>query len=150
MPLKTGEQVKFTQEQADAYCDAIRRGVPRSIACRALGVGRRIVYDYLRLAEELRDRGAPYTKGEKKLVALLDGVEDAERAFIAGCIAGIIKAGTREENPQWQALAWALERKYPGEFANRQVITATVKNTTATVREALAQLAAEAECGPDA
>ena len=88
--------------------EAIRAGSTHELACKFAGISLRAFYDAMAKARAGTD-----------FVDLLDELGEAEGAGAMIALATIRKAA---QNGQWQAAAWILERRYPGEYGQRTVV----------------------------
>jgi hypothetical protein len=88
------------------------KGLPREMVANALGISERTFYRWLARGRRAR-KGAFWQicQNEKK----------AQAKFVADCMDRIRKVGMGDGDrlPQWTALAWLLERRFPEHFGRR-------------------------------
>jgi len=97
---KRGRRSKYTPERVEIILGALRLGMGRMDACRYAG----ITFE-------------TFSQWCKRHPEFAEAVEKAEAALIARCLSRIEEAA---QGGTWQAAAWLLERKHPGQFGMRQ------------------------------
>lgn len=107
---------KLTPEVIDAFSKAIQLGAPRALAAQFAGISARSAYRWLKEGE---------TAPEGSLVWQF--WHSTKRAEGVGCVTLLGRIQQAAKNGSWQAAAWILERRHPGEFgrAEARVITIT-------------------------
>lgn len=87
-----------TPKQRQHLIDLLESGLPVTLAAAAAGIGRTTFYNWMNDAK------------------FAEQVEAAQARAVAPLLDRIRTAAT---NGQWQAAAWILERRWPGEFGRR-------------------------------
>jgi hypothetical protein len=112
-----GRPTLLTSELSASICGRIADGLSFVDACRVNHIAEKTFYNW-------KERGET---GEEPFFEFLQSVKEAEGEFKSVHIATIKRAAKEKIPGQWQAAAWLLERKYPGEFAMRQQIAVSDK-----------------------
>lgn len=105
-----GRPSKLTPEIQEKICQLLKAGNTFRTACEVAGVG-------WSTGREWRTRGEDRhsaREGDEDYAAFAAAVQKAEEEAAARNVALIQKAAA---NGTWQAAAWWLERKFPGEWA---------------------------------
>lgn len=126
---------KLTAKITEAVCDAIREGLSIEGACSHAGIARSTFHDWVSRGED----------GEAEFSDFADQTARA-RAEVEERLLGSIEwaAGKRmrrralgtgsdfetfeEEERDWRAAAWLLERKFPEAYGNKQTLEHTGKD----------------------
>jgi hypothetical protein len=112
-----GRPTSLTPELRVQICQRIAEGLTFVDACRVNHIAEKSFYNWKERGEE----------GEEPFSEFLQSVKESEGEFKATHIKTIRSASQGKIAGQWQAAAWLLERKYPGEFAMRQQIAVSDK-----------------------
>lgn len=120
---------KFTEELAQAICDAVASGVPEIIAAQAAGVDKSTVTNWKKskpefLAQIKEARARAVQVRIKRIEKAAKGGEDVdvtERTIKHkdGKLERIVSK--KKTYPTWQADAWWLERQFVEEFGLNRV-----------------------------
>jgi transposase len=107
---------KRPEEVQKLFVEAMSLGMTVRLACEYSGISETTYYDWMARAEGRQhpSRG----KGKPEHVAFAEAVKKATSKSAATLLARIRRAA--EEPSKWQAAAWLLERRYPGEFGRVQ------------------------------
>lgn len=104
---------KLTPELQAEICGYIENGNTFTRACALSGISEPSFYLWKSLGEKDIDSGK-----ETEYSEFLEAIKRAEEKFKAWNIQQIMNAG--KQSNHWQACAWLLERKYPGEFGRKE------------------------------
>ena len=104
----SGRKTKLTKELTDEIVKRIRAGNYIKVACEAVGISQTAYFDWLNKGEQGIEPYAEFLGAIKKAES------EAHTHFVA-----VIAA---QAPSQWQAAAWWLERKYPGQWGKREKI----------------------------
>ncbi len=108
MSLLSGRKTKLNKELTDEIVKRIRAGNYIKVACQAVGISQTSYFDWINKGEQGIEPYAEFLGAIKKAES------EAHVHFVA-----IIAA---QASSQWQAAAWWLERKYPGQWGKREKI----------------------------
>lgn len=109
---KPGRPTKLDDAVTDIICGAVQKHLSLEDACDLAGVDPETVRRWIVKGE--KQKSGPH--------AVFVGELKKARAFGKMDLLG--KIG---DDPSWQAKAWILERRYPGEFGRRQALEVTGK-----------------------
>jgi len=117
--------VSRDRKRARKVIKALKDGATMDMAAQRGGVSRRTLYEWLYKGQDVRDardadENARLTPYDDDYLWFLTEYEDAESEMKETLLRRIMEAG--EDRQKWQANAWILERRWPEEFALRQVI----------------------------
>lgn len=118
---RRGDPGKLNDERKKTICDSIILGMPYTQACAIADVTYTTFRVWINRGEDEMERvmNTPRTtirKSEKKYVDLVNEVEHAKSKCMQNHLAMITKAS---KDGTWQASAWMLERRYPGDFGRK-------------------------------
>jgi len=109
---------KLNNETMKRLSTAIRNGSTYLLACSYAGIDYTTLRKWIIQAEEdLKKYEAKKIKKETIFIQLFDSIKKAEGEITQEALMQIRKSGRNS----WQAYAWLLERRYPGEYG-RQLI----------------------------
>lgn len=111
---RTGRIPDLTPEVHAAIVAAVASGAPRDIVAQSVGIHRATLFAWL--ARGRKEKTGMYRD-------LSDAIKKAEAACIVDSCTLIRDAGKKH----WQARAWLLERRYPGEFGLNRLELAELK-----------------------
>lgn len=120
---------EFTPAKRKKLLDLIRKGNYRDPSCKAVGVGKRTLYNWL-------SRGAT---GEEPYATFARELDEAEVEAEAAALACIVDAGPTD----WRAAAWFVARKHPERWAERPAPPPETKTAEVAAAE-LAELLTQA------
>jgi len=106
---KMGRRTKLTPDVQNRIAQAIQLGATYEQAANYGGV------HYTTFGEWMR-RGAAAKAG--KFRSFYETIKDAEGKSVVGWLAKIEKAAN---DGSWQAAAWKLERRYPGDYGRQRI-----------------------------
>ena len=125
---KTGRPCLLEDALVDQIVTAISCFAPVEAACNMVGIEKETFYQWLKRGarEKRKGRNTKYTRFSDSVKRAMGNVE-------VGIVAGILEAGRGRAGkvdgkgnvtawltaPQWQALAWLLERRKPKRYARR-------------------------------
>jgi len=114
-------KTKLTPERQEIIVGALEAGNHDEVAAQAAGIGKASFYNWLKRgqAELERVEAAPNAKvrhSEQPFVDFLDAITRARAKAEPAMVSRIRELGERD----WRALAWMLERRFSGRWANRQ------------------------------
>lgn len=104
---------------------ALTDGATMDMAAKRGGVSRRTLYEWLYKGQDVRDAReidpeARLTPYDDDYLWFIEAYEAAETQMKETLLRRIFEAG--DDPKKWQANAWILERRWPDEFALRQVV----------------------------
>jgi hypothetical protein len=105
-----GAKSTLTPELADRLVALIKAGNYITVAVRACGISRALLYQWLARGESLAESDAAYAE-------LRERVENAKAEGEARNVASIANAA----RDNWLAAAWLLERQYPDRWGRASV-----------------------------
>lgn len=105
-----GRPSKLTPEVQEKICQLLKAGNTFRTACEVAGIGWSTGREWRTRGEERHST----REGDEEYAAFAAAVQKAEEEAAARNVALIQKAAA---NGTWQAAAWWLERKFPGEWA---------------------------------
>jgi Xaa-Pro aminopeptidase len=116
-------KTKLTPERRDVIVKALEAGNYDEVAAQAAGVSKASFYNWLKRGEAELERvesapNARMRQSERPFVDFLDAVTRARAQAEPEMVARIKELGQQD----WRALAWFLERRFSGRWANRQRI----------------------------
>lgn len=142
---KVMSQSLLTGDRVERICESLRLGASRAAAAEGAGVDRWVFYTWLRRGRQDQANGleTSYAKLVKQVAAAESESEIlAVAAVRAAGSGGIIRVPVLDElrrpvrdkdgemlfeavyeKPDWKALAWILERRFPAEWANKSEVT---------------------------
>jgi hypothetical protein len=106
--LLSGRKTKLTKELTDEIVKRIRAGNYIKVACQAVGISQTAYFDWINKGEQ----------GIEPYAEFLGAVKKAESEAHVNFVAIIAS----QAPTQWQAAAWWLERKFPGQWAKKEKI----------------------------
>lgn len=106
-PLKRGAKSKRTPEIRQALLEALEIGLADVHACACAGVGQPFFYLWIREDEQF--------------------AQDVKRARGA-CVRILQEQIASHAGEDWRAGAWLLARRFPGEYAERQILSVDADN----------------------
>jgi hypothetical protein len=113
---------KLTPEVQGEVVKALLGGSPPEAACAYAGIQRSTYYEWLkrgRAALSDANGNAAQVVEENPYAGFVVAVDHALSRFITGTVATIGAAGRTRSEGDWRALAWLLERRFPGLFGQR-------------------------------
>lgn len=115
------------RKRARKIIKALKDGATMDMAAQKGGVTRRTLYEWLYKGQDVRDarerdENARLTPYDDDYLWFVTEYEGAEAEMKQTLLTRIMEAG--EDRQKWQANAWILERRWPDEFALRQVVRA--------------------------
>ncbi len=144
---RTGRPTKLTPALVAAFCGRLSDGLSRTRAAAAVGVTKKTVCEWMRLAR--LGRSPPHTAFRTAVLA-------AEAEFVAARLAAVVRAATprRERTTRttiyadgrvvtvvtermasdWRAARWLLRCKAPDEFGDDRAELATLRRELAELR----------------
>lgn len=102
--------VTLTKKLGTAICERVAKGVPKTYAARASGVSLNTVLEW-----ERRGRGEDERAATETTIWFAAEMEKAVARFVESKVVEI------SSDEAWQAKAWLLERRFPDEFARREI-----------------------------
>jgi len=138
---KRGGVSKFTPSKRQIVLDSISRGESQECAAALAGVSAKTVNTWLRKSKQ----------GVALYVGFYSDYKNAERSHESKCVQGIFRAGIgdwveeettttykdgdvvntvvkkKKGKPDWCALAWLLERKWPDEYGKDVELMRAIK-----------------------
>lgn len=123
-----GRPTRFTSEARDSFLAALSLNATRKLASQAAGWGDRTYIDYLNAGLLAREASATrdLTDREQSFAEFADAVESVESERAQRNLGVIIRAA--EQQNDWKAAAWLLERRYAEDFAKRTSVELTGRN----------------------
>jgi hypothetical protein len=106
-----GRPTKFTKDTRDKIVQAIQMGATYELAAQFGGVSYDTFNNWMK-------RGAEGVEGDQAFVDFFETVKQAEGKAAVGWLAKIEVAAN---DGNWQAAAWKLERRYPGEYGRQRI-----------------------------
>lgn len=114
-----GRKSKLTYELINELETLVKEGYTNQDCCAVLDINQTTFYNWINRAEEVSNDEVELAKSENQIY--LELVKTLKRADTQR--KNDLKAKIeRHGNKQWQALAWILERGYPGEFGKQDSI----------------------------
>lgn len=108
---------KLTQANSDALIGYLKAGVPRAVACRAVGIHRHTLDYWIEQAKLGRE---PYAaKVDEFLQAEAQGHVQMIQVVVA---AGFGALPEKNKRADVRALMWVLEKRWPKLYAQQQTI----------------------------
>lgn len=114
---KKGRPPKLTKATVDQICLYIENGNTNKDAVLLCGLTESAFYQWKERAMRLKDQGRLGRVENEIYLYLVESLKKAESKFRAYHISNINAAS----KSQWQASAWMLERRYPGEYGRRGI-----------------------------
>lgn len=116
-----GRRLTLDDEKITTIAESLRAGATWKAAAARCGISEQILHRWRargRVGLAALDNGDPLDPYEDIFVELVERTEKALGDWEVEAVAAIRKAGmgTDERAGQWQALAWALERRRPQEY----------------------------------
>lgn len=119
-----GRPTLLNEESQKRIAYAIQRGSTYALAAQYGGISYRALRNWIVRAEEELERrenprvraGTQQWEAEEPFVQFLHAIKDAEAKAAVGWLEVIDDAAS---NGNWQAAAWKLERRYPGDYGRR-------------------------------
>ncbi|HEY1188597.1 MAG TPA: hypothetical protein VGE74_13170 [Gemmata sp.] len=115
-------EIPLTPEKAKAIVNALASGLPREHAAQLAGISVRTMMRW-------RAKGRDAARGLYH--DFCRDMKKAESYFVGQQLKAIVEIGRGEYEseaaPQWTALAWVLERRFPGDFGRRDTTAHTVE-----------------------
>ncbi|MHB8736496.1 MAG: hypothetical protein ACYC6M_14435 [Terriglobales bacterium] len=112
-------------ERMERILTALRMGVSRKDAFTSAGISGDCFYTWLKRPGTRSFRTA---EGQPPaVITFADAVEKAEADFVISMVGVVRKAaaGAKDAPGSWQAAAWLLERRRPGDFKQASVVEHT-------------------------
>jgi hypothetical protein len=106
-----GRPTKFTKDTRDKIVQAIQMGATYELAAQFGGVSYDTFNNWMK-------RGAEAAEGDQAFVDFFETVKQAEGKAAVGWLAKIEVAAN---DGNWQAAAWKLERRYPGDYGRQRI-----------------------------
>jgi hypothetical protein len=114
---KAGRRAKLADEKlVESLCDQIRYGLTVKNACAFVGISPRSFFSWKAEGEKLEQAalaGKAVSKRDAAYLRFLHAIQKAEAEFCRNQHV-VIGAASRQS---WQAAAWLLERRRPGEYS---------------------------------
>lgn len=122
-----GRRPKLTRDVEDRLLKLLNAGVPKELACYAVGIASRTLRIWLAKARE----------GNRQFVGFADKVEQAQAEAQALMLAKIRKHGDKD----WRALAWILEHIASERFGYKAQVNVTVDAELERILDVVAKIA---------
>lgn len=117
-----GRTSKLTKELTDIICENIELGLSYNLTCQAAGISFQSFNEWMKAGEAGKDT---------KYSEFYNRVRIAE----ANCAAENLKRIREAAKQTWQASAWLLERRYPGDYGRKDSmnVRARTQNENLTI-----------------
>jgi len=122
-----GRRPKLTKDVEARLLKLLQAGVPKELACYAVGIASRTLRIWLTKAKD----------GNRQFVGFADKVEQAQAEAQALMLAKIRQHG----NKDWRALAWILEHIASERFGYKAQVNVTVESELERILDAVTAVA---------